>query len=197
LNDYRKYYWQDILFINGKTGIPTWMIQVHHLDKNRENNNPDNLYLCREDYHYETFHPNQWNWVKKHPYPPIMKGENNPWFGKKRPEHSKWMKGDNNPNKRPEVKEKISKTRNQRIDSGEITFDYMKGDNSPMKRPEVLKKFKCENNPNFNHDYVMLISYGKNILKLSTRKACAKYFNFSHGDVKRNLACRGLTWEDI
>jgi hypothetical protein len=110
---YRRYYWSDILFINGKTGTPTWMIQVHHKDKNRDNNNPDNLYLCRFDFHYKTFHPERWNWLK-----------NNIKF-------TSWNKGltKETDERVKKYSENVSKTRLDKIASNEITFEHMIGKN--------------------------------------------------------------------
>jgi hypothetical protein len=95
---------------------------------------------------------------------------NNYWLNKKRPEHSKLMSGENNPNKRPEVREKL----------------------------------KGEYNHNFNHDYVYNIVKAKNVFRWAnipfTKKDIGELLDMTKyqiGNINRELAIRGLTWEDL
>jgi len=67
-----------------------------------------------------------------------------PWFGKKRPDLSERTIERNridNPMKRPEAREKISKSHKGK------KRPCMMGENNPMKRPEVRAKISGGNNP--------------------------------------------------
>jgi hypothetical protein len=194
---YREYYWSEILFINGKTGIPIRFIQVHHLDENRKNNKPDNLYLCRRDYHYKSYHQKFWDFE-------------NDCFKSNWGQMSGWNKGLTKKNHEGIKKggEKTSKTRKKRINSGEITFDCQKGDNSSTKRPEVRAKMskskKGKNNPKFNHNFVDNIVKAKNVYRWAnipfTKKDIAELLGMTKAQyhhINRDLSRRGLTWEEL
>jgi hypothetical protein len=100
-----------------------------------------------------------------------LKGDNN-WMRKpeNRSKVEKIYCGKNSSNKRSEVRTKRSKTMNERIASGEITFEnqskYMK-ENNPMKRPIVVEKIKGDKNPQYNHE----IDKYKPIIKLIKRES--------------------------
>jgi hypothetical protein len=113
-----------------------------------------------------------------------------------------------------ESKQKISKTRNERIVSGEISFEslskYMK-ENNPSKRPEVRAKMSenhanvsGKNHPKFNHDYVDDIVKAKNVYRWAnipfTKKDIGELLGMTKSQIlhiNRELAVRGLTWEEL
>jgi hypothetical protein len=110
-----------------------------------------------------------------------------------------------------ETKQKISETLKKKYANGELST---KGEKNGMYRKtpwnkgvphteEAKQKMRdntdhnLEKNSRWNKDYVMLMSYAKNILKLPTQKACAQYFNLDTKHIKETLAKRNLIWSDL
>lgn len=114
--------------------------QVHHLDKNPENNHADNLVVCTKKEHYAYHHDDRVEAGKK------MKGENHPNYGKHPSEETRkkqsismkgLMSGEKHPNygKHPseETRKKMSESRTGLKQSAETI----------QKRVEKLKGRKC------------------------------------------------------
>lgn len=78
--------------------------EVHHLDKNPENNRADNLKVCTKEEHYAFHHDDRVEAGKK------RTGDNHPMFGKKLSEEARRKISDSKKGKHPseETKRKLS-----------------------------------------------------------------------------------------